>query len=159
MRGEGAAYRLPDKRPGDDKCPAMSNGNGDGNGKDGRDGEGNGQSQGVGKMDLPPMPRPKPLPVQKRILIQRNPVPSTNQMVADAYHTLASQLRHFKSFGDREKFDVREATAFNKLVTSVASLQELERKNAAMLELGKLSPDEMAALLQQAKAHLPDSEG
>jgi hypothetical protein len=93
-------------------------------------------------------------PKARQVLIQRNPVPEVNRMLADAYHTLAAQLREFKSYGDRERFDVKAATAFNKLITSLTTLQETERKNAALLELSKLSPAELEALSGQAAALL-----
>lgn len=98
-------------------------------------------------------PRPKP-PVARKVLVQRNPLPEVNTMLADAYHTLAAQLREFKAFGDRERFDVKSATAFNKLITSLTTLQETERKNSALLELSKLSPAELEALSGQAHAML-----
>lgn len=102
------------------------------------------------------IPRAEP-PKARQVLIQRNPLPEVNGMLADAYHILASQLREFRSHGDRERFDVKDATAFNKLITSLTTLQETERKNAALLDLAKLSPAELATLAGQA-AHMLSTE-
>jgi hypothetical protein len=107
----------------------------------------------VTRRNSPGMKSPKPV-AARQVIVHRNPLPEVNRMLADAYHTLAAQLREFKSHGDRARFDVKEATAFNKLITSLTTLQETERKNAALLELSKLSPAELEALSGQAAAML-----
>lgn len=94
---------------------------------------------------------PKPAPRQpQKVLVQRNPLPSVNRMLSDAYHTLGSQLQRFKVLAESETFDVKNATAFNKLITSLTTLQDTERKNTALLELGKLSEAELLQLASQA---------
>jgi len=83
-------------------------------------------------------------------MVQRNPMPTVNRMVSDAYHTLGSQLARFKALAETETFDVKNATAFNKLITSLTTLQDTERKNTALLELGSLSEAELKHLAAQA---------
>lgn len=87
-------------------------------------------------------------------------------MLSDAYHILANQLVKFKEYSHLERFNSRDAVAFSKLVSAITSLQETERRNAALLELSKLSHPELEALAGQA-AHMlsgntgnsePDSE-
>ena len=71
-------------------------------------------------------------------------------MLSDAYQTLGSQLMKFRVMSEHETFDVKAATAFNKLITSLTTLQDTERKNTALLELGKLSEAELHQLAAQA---------
>lgn len=71
-------------------------------------------------------------------------------MLADAYQTLGSQLARYRTLAERETFSVKDATAFNKLVTSLTTLQNTERQNTALLKLGELSEAELHALAAQA---------
>lgn len=99
--------------------------------------------------DKPIIPRPGP--VQRRqILVQRNPLPTVNRMLSDAYQTLGSQLAKYRALAEAETFDVKHATAFNKLVTSLTTLQDTERRNVELLKLGQLSEAELQALASQA---------
>ena len=98
---------------------------------------------------MPLVPR-IPTREPRKVLVQRNPLPTVNRMLADAYHALGSQLGRYKALAERETFSVKDATAFNKLVSSLTTLQETERRNTALLELGKLTEAELKHLASQA---------
>jgi hypothetical protein len=79
-------------------------------------------------------------------------------MLSDALQTLATQFGMFRADAHREKFDVKNATAFNKLVTSLTTLQESERRNTAQLALSELSQSELERLAEQAQGILGHPE-
>lgn len=103
-------------------------------------------------------PNPVPIKRPKRMIVQRNPTPTVNRMLDDAYHVLATQLGLFRGEAHQETFTVQKASAFSKLVTSLTSLQETERKRTALLNLSSLSDDELAALDASARQILGEGD-
>ncbi len=85
-------------------------------------------------------------------------MPTVNRMLQDAYQTLGNQLALFQANSHREQFDVKAATAFNKLVTSLTTLQNTERQNTALMKLGELSEAELHALAGQASQILQSND-
>lgn len=103
-----------------------------------------------GDSGKPFIPRPNPVAGPRRVLVQRNPLPTVNRMLEDAYHILGTQLTRFRDKSQSQTFDVKDATAFNKLINSLTTLQDTERKNTALLELSRLTQPELEALSQQS---------
>lgn len=90
----------------------------------------------------------------KQVIVQRNPTPTVNRMVEDAYHILGTQLGLFRNEAHLETFTVQKASAFCKLISSLTSLQETERRRTSLLNLDQLSDAELEALTPAARDHL-----
>lgn len=95
---------------------------------------------------------PKPAP--RRVTVVRNPTPTVNRMLDDAYHVLAAQLGLFRGEAHTETFTIQKASAFCKLVTSLTSLQQTEIRRTSLMNLNNLSDEELQALDGPARAIL-----
>lgn len=105
------------------------------------------------KQDQPRADMPRARTVEPRkVLVTRSVLPAVSRMVEDCHHILGNQFGRFRSASQSEQFDVKMATAFNKLVTSLTTLQETQRKNTEAMRLGDLSQAELERLEAQAHA-------
>lgn len=79
-------------------------------------------------------------------------------MLDDAKHALAAQISAYRMNSTMGEWDVKQATAFQKLVQSLATLQASERANADKLNLGELTPEELARLSAQSTRILTEKQ-
>lgn len=94
----------------------------------------------------------------RQVVVARDPRPSFEKMLEETQYTLAAQFRHYRQMAQSEIFNDKQASAFHKLVTSLASLQALEEKRVAMMRLASYSEAELAQLEPEARKLLEESK-
>lgn len=98
--------------------------------------------------DKPPFPRKVIEP--RKIPVYRETRASVTRMLDSAYNVLGQQFDHYSRYSASNRFSEKECAAFAKLVSSVTSLQESERRQISQLALGALSDAELDRLAEQA---------
>lgn len=91
------------------------------------------------------------LSVSKRppkYMVAHRRAPKVMDMLSNAYDVLSNQLEKFKAASNLEAFTVSQASAFNKLVTSLVLLQDTEDKTVQKLAVSDLSDTELELLLE-----------